>query len=112
MSPEALPTFGDGSGLSVLDSEDVVFQDTTLGFVEGRAGLQLFLPRKWLRKKQGARVTAGLDVGVGVRVATAVHAGPRDPRPGRRRHRRGPPLAGRVDPSALVWNVGLVLRVM
>lgn len=104
--------FGDGSGLSVLDSEDVVFQDTTLGFVEGRAGLQLFLPRKWLRKKQGARVTAGLDLGVGYAWRPRFT-------PGLEIRDQDEddidvllPSLGEVDPSALVWNVGLVLRVM
>ena len=86
--------------------------DRTLGFVKGTAGVQLYLPRKWLPRKEGSRVTAGIDLNVGYvwRPSFDLTLVNREPVEGAIETTL--PTFGSVNASAVTWSAGLFLRVM
>ena len=83
-----------------------------IGFVKGVAGLQLYLPRKWLPRKEGSRVTVGLDVNVGYvwRPTFDLTLVQKDSVEGE--IPKNFPTFGSLDTSGITWSAGLFLRVM
>jgi hypothetical protein len=90
----------------------IALADRTLGFVKGTAGVQLYIPRHWLPRKEGSRVTAGIDVNVGYvwRPSFEVTVVEREPVEGA--IETSLPTFGSVNASGVTWSAGLFLRVM
>jgi len=97
-------------GMSTL--VPIALADRTLGFVKGTAGVQLYIPRHWLPRKEGSRVTAGIDVNVGYvwRPSFEVTVVEREPVEGA--IETSLPTFGSVNASGVTWSAGLFLRVM
>lgn len=100
-------SFGGGDSLVGL-----TLQDRTLGFVKGVAGVQLYLPRKWLPRKEGSRVTAGIDLNVGYVWRPSFDLTLVDQEPTEGAIATTLPTFGSVNASAVMWSAGLFLRVM
>lgn len=67
---EGLDVYGRlGVGPSIVDlglnSQQNSSQRAIIPRVDGQGGLSLYLPRAWLRRKQAARLSAGLNLGLG-----------------------------------------------
>ncbi len=103
---------GDGEFQDGSATMPMALADRTLGFVKGTAGVQLYLPRKWLPRKEGSRVTAGIDLNVGYvwRPSFDLTLVNREPVEGAIETTL--PTFGSVNASAVTWSAGLFLRVM
>jgi hypothetical protein len=93
------------------DGFESAHQREVLPRVDARAGLSLYLPKKWLPRKQASRITAGLELGLGY-----AWRGKLEIQPGL--HQDSEPLRattaqwGELSLQGLSWGVGLFLRVM
>lgn len=70
MAVEGIDVYGlVGVGPSFASLEtyslESALQDVVLPRVDGHAGLSLYLPKKWLPRKQASRITAGIQLGAG-----------------------------------------------
>lgn len=115
---------GVGPSIALLDleSNDYDFNDDSGGYhygtqrtvlprVDGQAGLSLYLPKQWLRRKQAARLTAGVELSLGYTWRGTV-----DVRPELQREDDAidttAPRFGELSLHGLAWGLGLFVRVM
>ncbi len=110
---EAMDLGGDDDGFGGDDGlAGLTLADRTLGFVKGVAGVQLYLPRKWLPRKEGSRVTAGIDLNVGYVWRPSFDLTMVNKEPTEGAIETTLPTFGSVNASAITWSAGLFLRVM
>ncbi len=92
-------------------SQQNATQTAVLPRIDSQAGLSLYLPKAWLPRKQAARVTGGLNLGLGY-----VWRGRVDAQPAL--EQGDEPLPAQTSPwgdlslGGLSWSVGLFVRVM
>lgn len=86
-------------------------QRTVLPRVDGQAGLSLYLPKQWLRRKQAARVTAGVELSLGYTWRGTFDVRPKLQREGDVLDTTTPRL-GELSLHGLAWGLGLFVRVM
>lgn len=106
-----------GVGPSIVDMRvqseayETASQRAIIPRVDGRAGLSLYLPKKWLPSKQASRVTAGLDLGLGYTWRGKIEVRPtleQDDEP----LRATTSPWGTLSMHGLSFGMGLFLRVM
>lgn len=107
--------FESSYGTYDYDSNDygyqVAYQRAVLPRVDGQAGLSLYLPKRWLPRKQASRVGAGLELSMGYTWRGNVEVRPPldrtdDPL------RVTAPNWGDLSLRGLSWGLGLFVRVM
>lgn len=79
--------------------------------LDGQAGLSLYLPKRWLPRKQASRVTAGLELGLGYVWRGKLAARPTLER-GDDTIRVTPANWGELSLHGLAWSARLFVRVM
>jgi len=86
-------------------------QRQVLPRIDGQAGLSLYLPKQWLNRKQAARVTAGIELGMGYTWRGTIEAQPV-------LQQEDEPLRATTSPwgdlsmHGLSWRMGLFVRLM
>lgn len=121
---DAFARAGVGPSIALLDLESSYFdydagtggyhsgtQRAVLPRVDGQGGLSLYLPKQWLRRKQAARVTAGLELSLGYTWRGTVDVRPKLQREGEVIDTTEPRW-GELSLHGLAWGVGLFVRVM
>lgn len=93
------------------DGYERAAQRDVLPRVDARAGLSLYLPKAWLPRKQAARFTAGLDLGLGYAWRGKLVARP-ELEQGTDVLRATTAAWGELSLHGLSWNLGLFVRVM
>lgn len=93
------------------DGYERAAQRDVLPRVDARAGLSLYLPKAWLPRKQTARFTAGLDLGLGYAWRGKLVARP-ELQQGTDVLRATTAAWGELSLHGLSWNLGLFVRVM
>ena len=112
---DAFARVGVGPSFASSRFQSEAFEDAeqrkVLPRVDARAGLRLYLPKAWLPRRQAARVTAGIELGLGY-----AWRGQLGLRPPRVTADDALPSStaqwGALSLHGLSWGVGLFVRVM
>lgn len=116
MAVEGVDAFGQvGIGPSFVQTDfsstETASQDHVIPRFDAHGGLSLYLPKKWLPRKKAARVSAGLQLGLGLTWRGGMEVEPA-------LYQDDDPLDARVSPLGdlnlfgMSWRAALFLRVM
>lgn len=102
---------GPSIGQLSMSSEQYTEQDVVLPRVDSQAGLSLYLPKKWLARKQASRVGAGLELSMGYTWRGKIDVQPELSQGDEPLRATTSPL-GELSLHGLSWGLGLFVRVM
>ncbi|MCX4247445.1 hypothetical protein [Paraliomyxa miuraensis] len=102
---------GPSIGQLSMTSQQYAEQDVVIPRVDGQAGLSVYLPKKWLARKQASRVSAGLDLALGYTWRGKIDVQPTLSQGDEPLRATTSPL-GALSLHGFSWGLGLFLRVM